>query len=350
MKPRILLVLPLTGGSLIVGMHVADALMQMEDIDSEIFQTQPLYDLYTRSFRHLSNETATGRTILAHINLAAMGKVVDFKPDLVLVMALAPITPWFIERVKELGAIIAHWYIENFRYFPQNPIVPKWQTIVPYYNYFFTVQKGDFLEGLKSKGVNSHYLPTACNPRLHNIIKDTSPFSSKYFSDICFVGSPYPNRIELFEHLTEFNISLWGPGWSEFAELRSSAQGDGTLINYDEESKILNGSKIGLNIHSTLYQGTMIERCDFLNPRVFTIAACGIAQLVDDQDLIKEVFELEKDIITYNNVETLKSQLRYLLNNNEVRESLARSAYIKVMEEHTYDHRIREMMHIVNLT
>jgi len=102
MKIRVLLVLPLKGGSLSVGKQVAEALRHMKNIDSDIFATEPLNNFYEKSFSHIKDNTHRLKNIIEHINLAAMAKVVDFRPDLVMVMALCPINPWFVERINNL--------------------------------------------------------------------------------------------------------------------------------------------------------------------------------------------------------------------------------------------------------
>jgi spore maturation protein CgeB len=350
MKTRVLLVLPLDGGSLIVGMHVADALNSMKNIQLDLVATQSLYNLYEKSFNYIEDMDERRRTIIEHINLAAMGKVVGFKPDLVLVMALAPITPWFVENTRQLGVVTAHWYVENYRYYPLNPMIPSWQIVAPSYDYFFTIQKGDFHKDLRKLGVkNCRYLPTACNPKIHKKLGERAGLDPTYSSDICFVGFHYPNRVALFKSLREFDIALWGPGWSEISGLKSAAKGNGTWIDCHEETQILNGTKVGLNVHSALERNVVIHDGDFLNPRVFTIAACGAFQLVDEQEPLSEVFEIGEELATYRDLESLKSQLQYFLKDSGAREAMAKRALDRVRDEHTYEQRIRHMLGIVGL-
>lgn len=347
MSARILLILPLNGGSLTVGVHLADALSVTAGVETSILATQPLVELYGKSFGHIDDHTERNRTVIEHINLAAMGRLVEFKPDLVLVMALSPISPWFIDAARSLGVITAHWYIENFRYAPANPLIPHWPIIAPCYDYFFTIQKGAFFDALRSKGVRKHhYLPTACNPRIHQKLENAS---SGYLSDIAFVGSVYPNRITLFKELTQFNLALWGPGWVEIPELKPSARGSGSWVTSIEEARILSSAKIGLNIHSSLQSHALIEKGDFLNPRVFTIAACGTFQLVDDQEPLIEAFEKESEVATYDDPQSLLMKIKFYLENPGERERFAARALERVLDEHTYAHRIQETLRVMSL-
>jgi spore maturation protein CgeB len=350
MKLRILVILPLSGGSLTVGLHLAEAIQSHGNIELDYLFMQPLLDFYEKSFRQIEDNTERQIKISEHLNTAALAKVVEFKPDLLLVMALAPISPWLIENVRQLGVLTAHWYVENFRYFPAHPLIPKWQIIAPCYNYFFTIQKGQFFETLKEQGIeNFYYLPTGCNPRIHKWLPDRSGLERQIYTDISFVGAPYPNRVALFKELAEFNPGIWGPGWSKTPELRSCCRSGDRWINSDEECKILNSAKIALNIHSSLFPGQMIERNDFLNPRVFTIPACGAFQLVDDQDLIAEVFEINKELAVYHDLSSLKEQFQYYLSHSGERAVICRAGYERVLSEHTYSHRFEQMLRIMNL-
>lgn len=348
MKHRILLILPLNGGSLIVSRHVANAMSSMREIDLKILETQPLLDHLERNAAHIFDETRRRKTILENLNLEAMRHVADFKPDVVLVMALAPIIPWFLESAGQSGAVTAHWYIENSRYYPANPLIPPWQVIAPYYDHFFTIQKGAFFKALASKGVkNYHYLPVGCNPWIHNKIRDKSSLNRNYCSEICFVASPYPNRVNLLKDLHGFDIALWGPGWAEIEHLRHLARGNGSLVTSREENLIINGAKIGLNIHSTLDSEDSITQSDFLNPRVFTIAACGTFQLVDEHELLADIFQNGKEVATYHDPASLKSQITYFMKNREDRERMARNASERVLAEHTYQHRIHRLLQLI---
>lgn len=342
--------LPLNGGALTVSVHIADTLSVTKGIEFHVLQTQPLLELYERSFGHVEDETERRRLVVEHINLAVMGRIVEVKPDLLLVMALSPISPWLIDNSKNLGVMTAHWYLEDFRYSPINPLIPRWQTIAPSYDHFFTIQKGAFFDALRDKGVrNYHYLPTACNPRIHHRVDKWNTRDNRCTSDICFVGAVYPNRVALFKELKGFDFSLWGPGWAEITELKPCAKGSGAWVTSIEENKILNEARIGLNIHSSLDSRILVQKGDFLNPRVFTIAACGTFQLVDEQGPLQEVFQDGYEVVTYGDLETLIAKARYYLEDPGERERIASRAQERVLEEHTYMHRIQEMLRIMSL-
>jgi spore maturation protein CgeB len=350
MQRKVLLILPLGGGSLIVGEHVADALKGMNNTNLAVLSTQRLFEFYRKSFSHVGDEVQRNKLILEHINLSAIGTVLDFTPHLILVMALAPIGPSFLETARRLGAVTAHWYVENFRYAPTHPLVPPWRLIAPSYDHFFTIQKDRFFEELRKAGAREmHYLPTGCNPLVQRPVDKSEISNPAHFSDICFVGSPYPNRVALFKSIPDFDMALWGPGWAGFPELKKWARGDATLVNSRDEASIINGAKIAINVHSSMENGSMIHRSDFLNPRVFTIAACGTFQFVDDQDNLREIFEPGEDLAIYHDADSFISGLKDYLRNPEERQRMARKALLRVLSEHTYQQRIERILDITGI-
>ncbi len=74
-----------------------------------------------------------------------------------------------------------------------------------------------------------------------------------------------------------------------------------------------NSTKIALNIHSSLQPGAGIHKADFLNPRVFNIPSCKAFQLVDRNDLLDEVFTEDKEVATFDDLESLREKISYFL-------------------------------------
>jgi spore maturation protein CgeB len=172
---------------------------------------------------------------------------------------------------------------------------------------------------------------------------------AQFLADISFVGAPCPNQIALFKELACFNPGLWGPGWSQIHALKPFNRGGDRWISSEDECRILNSTKIALNIHSSLLPGRLIEQNDFLNPRVFTIAACGGFQLVDEQEPLAEAFEIGKELAVYNDLPSLKEKLYYYLSHPTERDTICRSGYERVLADHTYLHRIKQMLRVMNL-
>ena len=82
---------------------------------------------------------------------------------------------------------------------------------------------------------------------------------------------------------------------------------------------------------------------DFVNTRTFEIAACGAFQLVDYRQALERHFDVDREVVCYRSVEELRALARYYLDKPEQRLKIARSGRDRVMREHTYAHRMRQM-------
>ena len=121
---------------------------------------------------------------MSFMNEIVLAKAAEFKPDLVLALAQAPLNPEGILRLKQLKIPVAFWFVEDYR------TLPYWKDVAPYYDYFFTIQQDGFFEELKSIGVNNYYyLPQACNPSVHKPLNIFCEKSNPYDSEISFMGA-----------------------------------------------------------------------------------------------------------------------------------------------------------------
>jgi glycosyltransferase involved in cell wall biosynthesis len=82
-----------------------------------------------------------------------------------------------------------------------------------------------------------------------------------------------------------------------------------------------------------------------LNYRVFEALACGAMLITDriDNGLL-QIFEEDVDLVVYDTFSELKEKVSYYLLNDEKRISIAKSGQLKVLQRHTVDHRISNVL------
>jgi spore maturation protein CgeB len=215
----------------------------------------------------------------------------------------------------------------------------------PVFDYIF-VSGTDALKRLRLAGhENTHLMFFACDPNYHKPVELSPEEREKYSTEISFVGSMYPGRLRFFEKIADFNISIWGPRWDKIppgSPVRHLVKGDSLDVN--EWVKVYSATKIALNNVSSF--ASYVD--NMMNTRVFEIMACRAFQLVDTRDDIFMLFTSGTDLVCYSNVEELRKLFNYYLNHpDEIRE-IAENGYRKVIKEHTYDNRIKEIMEIVS--
>lgn len=338
---KILVVSPLYGGSYPIALYCASTLKKMghnvELIDNSRFSDAMFFAKDVAEDKPRYNRMID--MITSFLSEAVIARCATFKPDLVFALAQSPLTVDCLRRLKNNNIPTAYWFVEDFR------LMDYWKNIAGFYDYFFVIQKGDFSDEMKLAGVkNYHYLPLAASPDIHKRVEMPDAERDYYGSDISFVGAGYYNRRHLFKGLLDHDFKIWGTNWDMNSPLAQCVQRAGERIDTDETVKIFNAAKININLHSSTYHNGINPFGDFVNPRTFEIASCGAFQLVDNRSALADLFEIGDEIIVFKDLEDLKQKIAYYLGNPAERERTAERAKQRVLREHTYEHRMGEML------
>lgn len=340
---RILVVLPMYGGSLPVGRYCAGALAGLGHL-VDVFEAPDFYG----AFSALKNLRVTAdrldhleHAFLQNVSQAIMAKVETFEPDLVLAMAQAPLSRQALKRLRRDGVATAMWFVEDHRVFTY------WQAFAPHYDFFAVIQKEPFLSRLAQAGVeNALYLPMAADPAIHRPL-DLTPAERRLFgSDLSFVGAGYPNRRLAFRELFGFDLKIWGSDWDGEVALAPRIQLGGRRVVTEESVKVFCASKINLNLHSGLDPAALVPEGDFVNPRTFELAMCGAFQLVSARTLLPEVFGPDEAAV-FTDMAGLAQACAHYLAHPEEREAMAARARKRALAEHTYTARMAALLDFV---
>lgn len=340
---RVLVVLPLYGGSLPVGRYCASALADLGHL-VEVFEAPDFY----ASFQALKGLKVTSdrlqyleNSYLQILSQAVLAKVETFEPDLVLALAQAPLSIQALKRLKRDGVPTAMWFVEDYRLFTY------WQAFAPHYDFFAVIQKGDFLAQLQQIGVdNALYLPMAAQPNVHKRLELSSVEQRKFGSEVSFMGAGYPNRRMAFRDLVRFDFKLWGTDWEGDSILAPYVQMGGARVSSEDCVRIFNASKVNINLHSSIQAKELVTGGDFVNPRTFEVAACGGFQLVDRRGLMAELFA-EDELAVFDRMEELAPRIEHYLAHPEEREAMAKRGQARVLAEHTYAARMRTLLEFI---
>lgn len=341
---RIMVVSPIYGGSFPVAQFCDTALRNLghhvDFVDNRIYKDPFLaIDCMTSDKTH---QNQLREMFINYVSEAIIARCNEFKPDLILALAQAPLSVGALQKLKDNKVPTIFWFVEDFR------LMEYWQDIAPLYDYFFTIQKGEFFDRLKDKGIrNFSYLPLAASLDVHKKVELTEDESGAYGSDISFVGAGYRNRRRFFAGLLDFQFRIWGNEWDLTSPVERCIQRSGERVETEEIVKIFNAARININLHSSTYHDGVNPYGDFVNPRAFEIAACGGFQLVDYRSELPELFEAGKEIVCFKDIDDLKRKIRYYLNNPDEREEIALSGKERVLREHTYEHRMKRMLDLI---
>lgn len=341
---RILVVLPMYGGSLPIGKYCARALKEVGH-SVRCFEAQNLYAGYLgiKSLDLPSSRFQAAETsYLKFISQTVVSMVEAQRPHIVLAMAQAPLDRHALLRIRQTGARTVMWFVEDYKVFNY------WMTMAPLYDAFAVIQKEPFLQELAKIGQNNaFYLPLAALPDFHKAISLNSDEMKYYGSDISFMGAGYPNRRLAFRMLADKDFKIWGSDWDDEKQLAKNIQNNGERVSEEESVKIYNAAKINLNLHSSLGVDSLVSGGDFVNPRTFELAAMGAFQLVDKRSLMSELFAAN-ELATFDNIQDLYNLVDFFLAHPEERQKYAERAKERVLKDHTYQMRMAALLNYMS--
>ena len=339
-----MVVSPIYGGSYPVAKFCERALINLghkvDFLDNGIYNDALLsIDQITTNKAH---QDQLKEMLINFVSEAVIARCNESMPDLILSLAQAPLSIYSLQKLKDNKVPTALWFVEDFR------VQKYWQDVAPLYDYLFTIQRGEFFERLRDRGVkNFCYLPLAASMVAHKEIGLTAEELESYGSDISFVGAGYRNRRKFFEGLLDLDFKIWGNEWDLNTPIGRCIQRSGERIETEETVKIFNAAKININLHSSPYHDGVNPYGDFVNPRTFEIAACGGFQLVDYRSELPDLVEIDKEIVCFRGIDDLRQKIKYYLDNPGKRKEIALTGKERVLREHTYEQRMKAMMDFI---
>jgi len=333
--PRVLVVGPIYGGSLETARSTARA---SEALGAE---TRLLdFGVFGAGWQALSAMTvsAAHRTRLKADYAKMLGEAViataaDFRPDLVIALAQAPLNASVNERLRKAGMKVAFWFVENHR------VLTYWKQVAKDYDAVFAIQDEPFLSMLREAGApKAIYLPTAADPDRHVPVDLTEVERRRFAADVSFAGAPYLNRQRMLLGLIDIAPKIWGDGWADTEVARLAAEG-GARFDLHEMVRIFSATAINLNIHSANHVDGLDPDADYVNPRTFELAACGAFQLVDARAPLAALFR-DDELATFTSTAELRRHIAHYLAHPDERQAIAARGRARVLAEHTFAHRV----------
>ncbi|WEK53346.1 MAG: glycosyltransferase [Candidatus Cohnella colombiensis] len=275
-------------------------------------------------------------------------QAVLLRPDAVIVLNGLHIFPANqveqIEAIRRLNILTAIWFVDD-PYFTDDTM-----HIAPHYDYVFTHERA-CVPLYQSLGCTQvHHLPLAT----HSELFYPQAVEREYVHDICFIGTGFHNRIQLFDQLAPYlkrkNVVIAGGLWHRmrrYGLIANSIIPEGVRI--EEAAKLYNGAKIVINVHRATDH--RLERRNSrnwpgqsINPRTFDIGGCGAMQLTDYREELPDFYHVGTEIDVYQNARQLMELLDYYLTNENERTKIAARGYLRTRREHSFTSRVRRLL------
>ena len=199
-----------------------------------------------------------------------------------------------------------------------------------------------YTEELKNLGFRHvYYMPIATNTKRYRKLPEEGRENNKFKCDVSFVGTWSPKRELTLRRLLDFDLVIHGYEWQRAYPVELRERFREVADNIEDLPFIYNYSKVNVNV-------TMEQGISSLNMRVFDVMACEGFLISDYKPDFEELFDMDKEIVCYRNVEELPELIKYYLNHDKERRGKARLARRRVLREHNYKTRMKFMVDTLN--
>jgi spore maturation protein CgeB len=259
----------------------------------------------------------------------------EFSPTLILVLLGNQLSPKTVAAVRKVtGASVVCWCQDQMTTLGRQYLLGS--------RYDAVFLKDRYMLDLFSRMIVStkfHYLPEACNPRVHRPLPLSAADRDQYGCDVMLAGTLYYYRQEILEQLTDFHLKVWGaqPDWLVH---RLTGKSTGRYVHGADKVRAALAARVCVN---TLHYAEV----DGLNCRAFEIAGCGGFQLVTQVPVLTEHFEPDREVVTFNSAAELGEKVAYYLQNPDKAAAIAARGQVRAHRDHTYEHRLNELLRIV---
>lgn len=238
--------------------------------------------------------------------------------DWVLIISAMYVAPDWLVLLRRAGVKVGIVFTES-PYEDHRQIA-----VAPWCNIAWTNERTS-VATLRTVQPNTFYLPHSYDPGRHHLGAGADMDVPAH--DVVFVGTGFPERIELLSEVNwdGIDLGLYG-GWDTLGsrnKLRRYLRGD--LTDNLKTSALYRKAKIGLNLHrqsiNWMRNSPRILTAESLNPRAYELAACGLFHISDYRPEIRDVFRAV--VPTFTTPENLEEQIRYYLREESDRNRIA---------------------------
>jgi spore maturation protein CgeB len=268
----------------------------------------------------------------------------EFRPDFILHTKYELPVDVF-QELRQYAKVIM-WY--------PDPVISE--QLIPYVqscDFFLTMAEGLVVD-FRRYNQNSFWLTQAFEPSFFEIKEITSQDIKAFSSDITFVGNlgskeQYLSRRDYLKKVAQLNVKLkwWGPKIPRKITTIPLIIGKlgrsygGKFIWGEEYAKVCRLSKIFLAFDSMPY----IKKS--MSARMYTAVGCGAFYMCQHVEGIEDVLIPDKEIVTFHDENEMIDKIGFYLKREDLRRKISQAGQEKVLKNHTYEIRIRQLIRIV---
>jgi spore maturation protein CgeB len=277
------------------------------------------------------------------MNQKLLARVQEWRPTVTLFSLYTDqFEPAVVEQLRECTKTLCFFHDDTWR-------VEYSRFWAKHFDFFTTP---DVQGEMKYRGIglpNAIYFPFGCNER----ITRKMGIPKKY--DVSFVGGWHPYREWLIERIrkTGISVEVVGHRWPN---------GE---IDQEGMVRLFNESRINLNLSNSASWDArylmsspraLINRLrskkniEQLKARIFEVNSCGAFQLSYYVEGLARCYDIDREVGVYADADDLIEKVKFYLEHEELRESIAAAAYKRSLEEHTFVRRFHAVFQRMGLS
>jgi len=286
------------------------------------------------------------------LGAALLASVDGCRPDLHIVYGLLPYPPELIRSVRERGVYNVLWFPAITPY-----PVPEVIALGRAHDLFFTVAQG-LVEPFRQAGIpHAEWLPEAMHPSPYGCDDVTDVERRLFTCDVTLVGKlesdnpAYMERWKLVKRIVDEGIDFkwWGPRIRQ----RIGTFVLGLLLSKVSRAyggRFVWGKTYALAVHLSR---VFIARDAYphirlsMSSRMFTALGLGAFYLTYPTSGLAEMFEPDKELVTFSTADEMIEKIRYYLAHEDKRSAIAAAGRRKALAEHTYARRFGRMFELI---
>ncbi len=244
-------------------------------------------------------------------------------------------------------------YIKVVQWYP-DPLIPDW---LPEYvkaaDIFITMSEG-LLGELRKLNPDSFWLTEAFEPSYFEMKNITEKDIKEFSTEVTFVGNlgskpRYLARRDSLKAVVKngFKLKWWGPKLTRKLSTLHLILGKvgrsygGKFVWGEDHAKIAKLSKIYLGFDS------MPQIRQSMSERLYIAVGCGAFYMCQHIDGIEDILVPDKEIVTFRSEQEMIDKIKYYLEHEDARLKIAEAGNRRVLKEHTFEVRIRELLNII---
>lgn len=133
-----------------------------------------------------------------------------------------------------------------------------------------------------------------------------------------------------------FRVGLFGGKWSHVGD-PAEAPVNGKWVDFNDIPNFVARGRVSFDIVAGWDE-------EGLTAKTFELASCGTAMIHNPCVGLKEAFEIGREMETFQTPKQAREKVRLLLDDPNRRSAMAQAARDRVLKEHTWGHRLQQMM------